>query len=178
MLISRGLYIKKDMQINHDIAADKVRVVDEDGQQVGVLLLNEAVAAAEGKGLDLVLMAAKSDPPVCKIMDYGKFKYQESKKANLAKKRQHVLQVKEVKVRASTDQHDLEVKLKRVRKFLEGGDKVKMSVRFRGREMAYTGRGAEQLKFMASQVEDLGKIEHMPKLEGRQMIMILAPLKK
>lgn len=111
-------------------------------------------------------------------MDLGKYKYEQSKKANEAKKKQHVVQTKEVKVRASTDQHDLDVKLKRVRKFLSDGNKVKVSVRFRGREMAYTERGADQLKHVASQVEDLGKVETMPNLEGRQMIMIIAPMKK
>jgi len=124
------------------------------------------------------MVSPTAKPPVCKVMDYGKFKYEQSKKANEAKKKQHVIQIKEVKVRASTDQHDLEVKLKRVRKFLSDGNKVKLSLRFRGREMAYTDRGAEQLKSIAEQVSDLGKPEKMPNLEGRQMIMIIAPLKK
>ena len=145
-----------------------------DDGQLGVMSLRDAVRAAEERGLDLVLMSPNAHPPVCKIMDYGKYKYEQSKKANLAKKRQHVIQVKEVKVSSSTDQHDLEVKIKRIRKFLEEGNKVKLSLRFRGREMAYTGRGADQLKGIASQVEDLGKVEKMPDLEGRQMIMIIA----
>ena len=149
-----------------------------DDGQLGVMSLRDAVRAAEERGLDLVLMSPNAHPPVCKIMDYGKYKYEQSKKANLAKKRQHVIQVKEVKVSSSTDQHDLEVKIKRIRKFLEEGNKVKLSLRFRGREMAYTGRGADQLKGIASQVEDLGKVEKMPDLEGRQMIMIIAPMKK
>ena len=124
------------------------------------------------------MMSPNAKPPVCKIIDYGKYKYEQSKKANEAKKKQHVIQIKEIKVRAVTDQHDLEVKLKRVRKFLEQGNKVKLSVRFRGREMAYTERGAEQLKHVAEQVQDLGKPEKIPNLEGRQMIMIIAPNKK
>ena len=161
-----------------EIDADKVRLVDVDGGQLGVLSLREAVATAEAKGLDVVLMAAKSDPPVCRIMDYGKYKYEQSKKANLAKKRQHTMQIKEVKVRASTDPHDLEVKLKQARKFLEQGNKVKVSLRFRGREMAHMNRGADQLKFVAEQVADYGKPEKMPNLEGRQMIMVIAPNKK
>ena len=123
-------------------------------------------------------MAANAEPPVCKIMDYGKFKYQASKKANAAKKKQHVVQVKEVKVRASTDQHDLDVKMRRARKFLEDGNKVKLSMRFRGREMVYASRGAEQLKQIAEELKELGKVEHMPNLEGRQMIMVIGPLKK
>ena len=140
--------------------------------------LAEAIARAESVGLDLVLMSPNAKPPVCKIIDYGKYKYEQSKMANEAKKKQHVIQIKEVKVRASTDQHDLDVKLKRVVKFLEQGNKVKLSVRFRGREMAYTERGADQLKHIAEEVKELGKPDKMPKLEGRQMIMILNPLKK
>lgn len=166
------------MPINLEIDADTVRLVDVDGGQLGVLTLREAVAAAEAKGLDVVLMAAKSSPPVCRIMDYGKYKYEQSKKANLAKKRQHVMQIKEVKVRASTDAHDLEVKLKQMRKFLSDGNKVKVSLRFRGREMAHMNRGADQLKYVAEQVAEVGKPEKMPNLEGRQMIMVIAPTKK
>ncbi len=164
--------------MNFDIEADTVRVVGSDGEQAGVLPLREAVAKAQEEGLDLVMITANSSPPVCKVMDYGKFKYEASKKANLAKKRQHNFQIKEVKVRASTDQHDLDVKLKRARKFLESGDKVKLSVRFRGREMAYTSQGYDKLKEMAEQLKDVAKVERMPALDGRQMIMIIAPLKK
>jgi translation initiation factor IF-3 len=165
------------LPINLEIDANEVRVVAGE-TQLGVMPLREAVRAAEERGMDLVLMSPNAHPPVCKIMDYGKYKYEQSKKANLAKKRQHVIQVKEVKVSSSTDQHDLEVKIKRIRKFLEEGNKVKLSLRFRGREMAYTGRGAERLKGVAAEVEDLGKVEKMPDLEGRQMIMIVAPVKK
>jgi len=167
------------LPINYDITASEVRVVDDTtGEQLGVLPLNDAVAKAAAKGLDLVLMAAKSNPPVCKIMDYGKYKYEQSKKANLAKKRQHVMQVKEVKVGANTDVHDMEVKMKAAKKFLSQGNKVKVSLRFRGREMAHTGRGLEQMKHVAAQLEEYGKPEKMPNMEGRQMIMIMAPLKK
>jgi translation initiation factor IF-3 len=140
--------------------------------------LNEAVAQAEAGGFDLVMMSPNADPPVCKIMDYGKFKYEQSKKANLAKKNQHVVHVKEVKVRASTDQHDLDVKLDRARKFLTEGNKVKMTMRFRGREMVYASRGAEQLKNISEQLQDVGKVENMPNMEGRQMIMVIGPIKK
>jgi len=167
------------LPLNYDIAASEVRVVDDTtGEQLGVLPLNDAVAKATAKGLDLVLMAAKSNPPVCKIMDYGKYKYEQSKKANLAKKRQHVMQVKEVKVGANTDIHDMEVKMKAAKKFLSQGNKVKVSLRFRGREMAHTGRGLEQMKNVAAQLDEFGKPEKMPNMEGRQMIMIMAPLKK
>ena len=143
-----------------------------------MLPLNDAIAQAEAAGLDLVMMSPNADPPVCKVMDYGKFKYEQSKKANLAKKKQHVMHVKEVKVRASTDQHDLEVKLGRAHKFLSDGNKVKVTMRFRGREMVYASRGAEQLKQIAETLQDVGKVENMPNMEGRQMIMVLGPLKK
>ncbi|MDQ6986507.1 MAG: translation initiation factor IF-3 [Mariprofundaceae bacterium] len=164
--------------VNHDIKAAKVRVIASDGEQAGVLPLAQAIAKAEEEGLDLVMMSPNAEPPVCKVMDYGKFKYEQSKKANLAKKRQHVMQVKEVKVRASTDQHDLDVKLNNARKFLQDGNKVKLSMRFRGREMVYASRGAEQLKRIAEELQELGKVEHMPNMESRQMIMIIGPLKK
>ncbi len=138
----------------------------------------QAIRRAEDESLDLVQISPNAKPPVCKIMDYGKYKYQQSKKANEAKKRQHVIQIKEVKVRASTDQHDLDVKLRLVRKFLQEGNKVKISLRFRGREMAFKNKGTEQLKHVAAEVVELGKPEKMPNMEGRQMIMILAPNKK
>jgi translation initiation factor IF-3 len=178
-LLSKGARIKKDLPINLEINADLVRVVDDTtGEQLGVLKLRDAVSQAEAKGLDLVLMAAKSNPPVCRIMDYGKYKYEQSKKANAAKKRQHVMQIKEVKVRASTDQHDLDVKMRHAKQFLSEGNKVKVSLRFRGREMAHTGQGLAQMKHVAELVAEFGKPEKMPNMEGRQMIMILAPLKK
>jgi len=167
------------LPINYDIDAAEVRVVDDTtGEQLGVLPLREAVSKATAKGLDLVLMAAKSNPPVCKIMDYGKYKYEQSKKANLAKKRQHVMQIKEVKVGANTDIHDMDVKMKAAKKFLSQGNKVKVSLRFRGREMAHTGRGLDQMKNVAGFLEEFGKPEKMPNMEGRQMIMIMAPHKK
>ena len=153
-------------------------MIGPDGEQIGVLKRHEAIAKAEEVGLDLILMSPNAKPPVCKIMDYGKYKYDQSKKANEAKKKQHVIQVKEVKVRPTTDRHDLEVKLRNVRKFLEAGNKVKVSLRFRGREMAYINQGREQLEYIAEQVKELGKPEKMPNMEGRQMIMIINPLKK
>ncbi len=176
--LKKGACISKDLPVNMAIEADRVRVVDEQGKQLGIMPLAEAVARAEEKGLDLVQVAANANPPVCKIMDYGKYKYEQSKKASQARKRQHVMQIKEVKVGANTDRHDLEVKLRRIRKFLEDGHKVKVSLRFRGREMAHVDRGAAQLKLVASEVEDCGKVEKMPNLEGRQMIMVIAPLKR
>lgn len=155
-----------------------MRVVGPEGELIGVLGRLQAIAKAEEFGLDLILMSPNAKPPVCKIMDYGKYKYDQAKKANEAKKKQHVILVKEVKVRASTEEHDLDVKLKQVRKFLSEGNKVKVSLRFRGREMAYISRGTEQLQNIAKEVEELGKPEKMPNMEGRQMIMIINPLKK
>ncbi len=163
--------------MNFAIEADTVRVIGEDGTQYGILPLGEAVAKAQDQGLDLVLVSGNVNPPVCKILDYGKYKYMAQKKANLAKKRQHSMQVKEVKIGASTEPHDFEVKLRQARRFLEAGAKVKFSLRFRGREMAFKERGLEQLKKMANEVADLGKIERQPQLEGRQMIMVVVPLK-
>ncbi len=153
-------------------------MIGHDGEQIGILSLDDAIAKAEDVGLDLILMSPNAKPPVCKIMDYGKYKYDQSKKANEAKKKQHVIQVKEVKVRPTTDQHDLDVKLKKIRKFLTDGNKVKVSLRFRGREMAYAGQGREQLERIAEAVKELGKPEKIPSMEGRQMIMIINPLKK
>ncbi len=153
-------------------------MIGSDGSQIGVLSVSQAIRRAEEENLDLVQISPNARPPVCKIMDYGKFKYEQSKKANEAKKRQHLIQVKEVKVRASTDDHDMNVKLRMVRKFLESGNKVKVSLRFRGREMAFKDRGSEQLHRIAREVADLGKPEKMPNMEGRQMIMVLAPNKK
>jgi len=125
-----------------------------------------------------VMMSANASPPVRKLLDYGKYKSERSKKASLARKKQQVVQLKEVKLRASTDPHDLETKLKNVRRFLEAGNKVKLSLRFRGREMAYVGRGADMLRRVAAEVTDLAKVEKEPNMEGRQMLLILAPLKR
>jgi len=155
-----------------------VRVIGHDGEQIGILKRLDAIARAQSVGLDLIMMSPNAKPPVCKVMDYGKYKYDQSKKANEAKKKQHVVLVKEVKVRASTEQNDLDVKLRNIRKFLESGNKVKVSLRFRGREMAYVNRGREQLEHIAEEVKDMGKPDKMPNMEGRQMIMIISPLKK
>lgn len=155
-----------------------MRVIAEDGSQLGIMPLAQAISLANGKGLDLVLISPKANPPVCKVMDYGKYKYMASKKASQARKRQQTIQVKEIKLRASTDAHDLEVKLKQARKFLEAGNKVKLSLRFRGREMMYAERGLMQLQNVADQISEYGKVEVQPKLEGMQMIMVIAPLKK
>ncbi|MDX8409742.1 MAG: translation initiation factor IF-3 [Mariprofundales bacterium] len=165
------------MLVNDAITAPKMRLIGAEGEQLGVLTLEQAFLESQRTGLDLVMMSPNAKPPVCKLLDYGKYKYERSKKANLAKKNQQVVHIKEIKLRASTDQHDLDTKLKNVRKFLEAGNKVKLSLRFRGREMAYIGRGADMLKRVAEEVSDLAKVEKEPNMEGRQMLLILAPLK-
>jgi len=133
---------------------------------------------AEAAGLDLVEISPNATPPVCKIMDYGKFKYEQQKRESEARKKQKVIEVKEVKFRPNTDTHDYEVKMRNVFKFLENGDKVKITLRFRGREMAHQDLGRELLNRVAADVKDIGKVENMPKMEGRQMIMIIGPAAK
>lgn len=142
---------------------------------VGVVSLRDALYAAEEAGLDLVEVSPNADPPVCKILDYGKYKYEAQKKANEARKKQKVIEVKEIKLRPNIDDHDYEIKMKAMRKFLEEGDKVKVTMRFRGREMAHQDIGMNVLVKVRDQLEDLGKVEQMPRLEGKQMIMVLAP---
>jgi len=140
--------------------------------------IEEARRLAEEAGLDLVEVAPNADPPVCRIMDYGKYKYEQSKKAQEAKKRQTIIQVKEIKMRPRTDVHDLNVKKKKIRKFLEAGNKVKVTVRFRGREIVHSNLGLEMLKKIAEEMSDISRPEHMPNMEGGTMCMVLAPVKK
>ncbi len=140
--------------------------------------LQEALARAEDVGLDLVEVAPQAKPPVCKLMDYGKYRYEMSKKAQSARKKQTFIQVKEIKMRPRTDVHDLEVKKKKIRKFLEDGNKVKVTVRFRGREIVHSDQGLEMLKRVAEEMSDISNIEHMPTSEGRTMHMVLAPKKE
>ena len=154
----------------------KVRLVGADGEQLGIVSTEEAMQKARTLDLDLVEVASNADPPVCRIMDYGKFKYMQSKREQEARKKQTVIQVKEIKVRPKTDAHDLNVKIRHIRKFLEDGDKVKVTVRFRGREMSYASQsGFEILKHIVSEVADLSKVESPPKMEGRTMMTIVAP---
>lgn len=157
------------------IDAREVLVIGPEGEQMGVLSKQEAIAAAEEAGLDLVEVAPNADPPVCRIMDFGKFKYQQSKKAQLAKKKQKIIQVKELKVRPKTDDHDLETKAKHARRFLGEGNKLKVTVRFRGREIVHPERGEIILEKLMSLIEDVGIIESRPKMEGRTMVMVVAP---
>jgi len=153
-----------------------VRLVGVDGEQLGIVPAEDAMQRARTLDLDLVEVAPNADPPVCRIMDYGKFKYMQSKREQEARKKQTVIQVKEIKVRPKTDEHDLNVKIRHIRRFLEEGDKVKVTVRFRGREMSYASQsGFEVLKHIVAEVADLAKIESAPKMEGRTMMTIVAP---
>ncbi|MFZ5484649.1 MAG: translation initiation factor IF-3 [Pseudomonadota bacterium] len=166
------------MRINGEIDAPQVRLVAEDGEQLGVVSIREAMAKAEDAERDLVEIAPQAQPPVCKIMDYGKYKYHEQKKQHEAKLKQKQIQVKEVKLRPRTDENDYQIKLRNMTRFLEEGDKVKVTLRFRGREMAHQEFGMAQLKRVEADLTELGTVEQFPKLEGRQMVMVLAPKKK
>ena len=142
---------------------------------MGVMKTADAIAQADAQGLDLVEVSPNTDPPVCKILDYGKFKYEAQKKKNEAKKKQKIIEVKEIKLRPNIDEHDYQVKMRNVQKFLDEGDKVKVTMRFRGREMAHQELGVNVLNRVSDDTEDVAKIEAFPKLEGRQMIMVIAP---
>jgi len=162
-------------RINEEIGVMRVRLVDERGNMVGVVGRSEALQMAADAGLDLVENAPNADPPVCKILDYGKFKYEEQKKKNEARKKQKIIEVKEIKLRPSIDDHDYQVKMRSMNKFIEEGDKVKVTMRFRGREMAHPELGMKLLQQVKADFEPVAKVEYEPRLEGRQMIMILAP---
>nr|WP_239494667.1 translation initiation factor IF-3 [Roseovarius amoyensis] len=162
-------------RVNDRIRAAEIRLIGAEGENVGVVTPERAMEMAYEAELDLVEISPNANPPVCKIMDYGKFKYEQQKRESEARKKQKIIEVKEVKFRPNTDTHDYEVKMRNVTRFLEGGDKVKVTLRFRGREMAHQQLGRELLQRVAGDVEGLGKIENMPKMEGRQMIMIIAP---
>lgn len=157
------------------ITTSSVLVIAEDGEKLGVLDIDTALALAEERGLDLVEVSPQASPPVCKILDYGKLKYQEQKKANEARKKQKTVDVKEIKMRPNIDTHDYDVKMRSVVKFLNEGDKVKVTLRFRGREMAHQELGLQLLTRVREDVDEIAKAESMPTLEGRQMIMMLAP---
>lgn len=157
------------------IRVPQVRVVDSEGNQLGVMELKDALSAAENSGLDLVEVAANASPPVCRIMDYGKFKYQMSKKAKDAKKKQTTVMMKEMKLRGKTEEHDLQFKLRNIKRFLSEGNKVKVSIVFRGREITHTELGMGMLKRVADELKEVSTIEAAPRLEGRNMSMVLAP---
>ncbi len=152
-----------------------MRVVGDNGEQLGVLSISEALEIAVKAALDLVEVAPAADPPVCKILDYGKYKYEVQKKKNEAKKKQKVIEVKEIKMRPGIDEHDYQVKLRNMRRFLDEGDKVKVTIRFRGREMAHQDLGMKVLDRVREELDPLSKVEQHPKVEGRQMVMVIAP---
>lgn len=162
-------------RINRQITAEKIRLVGADGEMVGVVALRDGLRAAEDAGLDLVEISPNAVPPVCKVLDYGKFRYHEQKKQQEAKKKQKVIQIKEIKLRPNIDPHDLGIKLKAVEKFLAEGDKVKFTMRFRGREMAHQDIGLNLLKKVQEMLEGKIKVDHYPKVEGRQAVMVVSP---
>ena len=152
-----------------------MRLIGSDGDNVGVVSPEKALELSEEAGLDLVEISPNASPPVCKIMDYGKYKYEQQKKESEARKNQKIIEVKEIKFRPGTDTHDYQVKMRSVTKFLENGDKVKITLRFRGREMAHQDLGRELLERVATDIDGFGKIENIPKMEGRQMTMMIGP---
>lgn len=162
-------------RVNGAIRASQVRCIDPEGTQLGVLDTQDAIIKAEDFGLDLVEVQPNVDPPVCKILNYGKFKYEAQKRANETRKKQKIIEVKEIKLRPNIDDHDYQVKMRNVRKFLMAGDKVKVTLRFRGREMAHQELGANVLKRVREETEEVAKVETYPKMEGRQMTMVIAP---
>lgn len=168
---------REDYRVNDRIEAPEVRLVGEDGEMIGVVRLREALDRAREAGLDLVEVSPTAKPPVCKILDYGKFKYEAQKRANAARKKQRVIEVKEIKMRPGIDENDYNIKMKKVRNFLEEGDKVKVTMRFRGRELSHQNLAMNILTKVKDEVNDLGKVEQFPKMEGRQMVMVMAPLK-
>ena len=161
--------------VNKSISAKSVRVITDNGEMLGVLQIEEALKMASEQGLDLVEVSPKANPPVCKIIDYGKYKYRVQKKQAEARKKQKTFEVKEVKLRPGIEEHDYGVKLKSIQRFLSDGDKVKITLRFKGREMAYQHRGMEILKKLENSIEQVAKIEQAPTLEGKHMIMVAAP---
>ncbi|MDH3342457.1 MAG: translation initiation factor IF-3 [Gammaproteobacteria bacterium] len=167
----------KKTLLNENITYPQVRVIDQDGEQLGIITSEEALAKAQEAGLDLVEVSPNAEPPVCRIMDFGKFRFENSKQKQGAKKKQKKTQVKEIKFRPRTEIGDYNVKVKQLRKFLESGDKTKVTMRFRGREFAHQELGMELLKRVVSDLEEISNVEQMPGMEGRQMVMVLGPKK-
>ncbi|MBE0447817.1 MAG: translation initiation factor IF-3 [Actinobacteria bacterium] len=167
-----------DARVNERIRTPRVRLISEDGTQLGIKPTEEALKIAYDAGLDLVEVAPQADPPVCRIMDYGKFRYEQTQKVKRARKHAATTVIKEMKFRPKIDNHDFEVKKRHIMRFLEGGAKVKVTIMFRGREMAHTELGRKLLDRIAEEVSDLGKVEAYPKLDGRNMVMVLAPVVK
>jgi translation initiation factor IF-3 len=167
--------IKSGPRFDSMINVPKVRVIDDEGENLGVMFTREAIEQANEKGLNLVEVSPSADPPVCKYLDVGKFRFEAQKKANLARKTQKTQDIKEVKMRPNIDTHDYDVKMRNVHKFIGNGDKVKITLRFRGREMAHQHLGMDLLKKVQDDVAEYAKVEAFPRLEGRQMLMVLAP---
>jgi len=161
--------------VNEEIRVPQVRLIDQDGEMQGVMTARDALLRAYAVGLDLLEISPNADPPVCKILDFGKFKYEQQKKKNEAKKKQRVIEIKEVKVRPNIDENDYQVKLRSMKSFIEEGDKVKVTLRFRGREMAHQDIGVKVLERIRSDLETATKVEQMPRMEMRQMVMVLSP---
>jgi translation initiation factor IF-3 len=176
LLPEEGCQIDKNARINEAIRAKEVRVVDPDGEQLGIKPIDEALDIAEEMDLDLVEVAPQAKPPVCKIMDYGKYRYEQTVKMKEARKKQSVVQYKEMKLRPKIDRHDYEIKRKHIIRFLESGYKVKVTIMFRGREMSHTELGRNLLDQLAEELQELGVVESNPKLDGRNMQMVMAPL--
>jgi translation initiation factor IF-3 len=162
-------------RVNEEIRVPQVRLIDQDGEMQGVMSARDALLRAYAVGLDLLEISPNADPPVCKILDFGKFKYEQQKKKNEAKKKQRVIEIKEVKVRPNIDENDYQVKLRSMKSFIDEGDKVKVTLRFRGREMAHQDIGVKVLERIRADLEAATKVEQMPRMEMRQMVMVLSP---
>ncbi|MEA4827110.1 MAG: translation initiation factor IF-3 [Clostridium sp.] len=167
--------MKKEFIINEEIREKEVRLIGSEGEQLGVVNTKEALKLAEEKELDLVMIAATANPPVCRIMDYGKYLYEQTKKVKEAKKNQKIVNIKEIRLSPTIEEHDIEIKANRAKKFLQDEDKVKVTVRFRGREADYSYKGKSILDLFVTKIEEVGVVEKPAKLEGRNMVMILAP---
>ena len=175
--LSGGAYkiSAEDLRVNEQIRAREVRIVDNDGEQIGVMPLKKGMTIAEEKGLDLVEVAPQAKPPVCKVMDYGKYKYEQAKKAKEAKKNQNVMKTKEVQMSVKIEEHDFNVKLDMARRFLNNKNKVKVRIRFRGREITHKEIGYDLMDKFAEELEDLGRVSSKPQMEGRHMLMFIVP---
>ena len=167
--------VKSGPRYDNFIQSPKVRVIDDEGENLGVMFTREAIEQANEKGLNLVEVSPNADPPVCKFLDVGKYRYEAQKKANLARKSQKTQEIKEIKMRPNIDDHDYDTKMKKVAEFIEDGDKVKVTMRFRGRELSHGQLGMNVLQRVAEQVQEIAKVEAYPRMEGRQMLMVLAP---
>ena len=173
-----GIAVTKRVRRNDEIEATEVRVIDSEGEQAGVMGIAAAIELAKDVGLDLVEVSPMAEPPVCRIMDFGKYLFEQNKKNQSAKRKQKQVHVKEIKFRPGTDEGDYQIKLRKLKEFLEGGDKTKVTLRFRGREMAHRELGAQLLARVRDDLEEYGTVEQMPQMEGRQMVQVIAPKKQ